>query len=550
MARRLPSSLSICLRSCQLYRAGQTCYDCPNRGQSTCPLPDIEDLFTVKNRPVEQKAARAVQIPCQSVVAKPTLEFKPCTKENFSKVSDECAINLAGCLKVQKSTLPVKVLSVGAVVDKIQKYSPVVRQPTTVKNQCSNVKPGSFGSHFFSSLGLVRSLAGIPSFQSRSFSVPALLMPEKTLDISAHILRSPKAAGYLGNTTQLQWLEPDNASKLTLENSVVPMSSTHGRVLFTEALAAGGLESYFPLSEQYLTQTDPTLTAVSSLAMVLNALNHDPQRTWKGPWRWNSEEVVQCVGACGHSLETLRKGGGVELAELAAMARCKGVRANPVHSAAPANAGPGGLARFRRDVSDICNDPSSGRLAVVRFSRSTLGLPQVADDPFVAEGHFSPIGGYHAGHDMVLVLDVSRHRSPPFWVPIADLWASMQAGTAGDSRGGGYVTISTIASAPAPAAISPAWAVVPGSPTPSMCPLMIRSWSEHVAGGHCCKGGERTAHRGAGARRRAPRRPSPAATSKAVSPRRDGLSELLSAPAPGGVRQSRPLHTSRPQRIA
>ena len=60
--------------------------------------------------------------------------------------------------------------------------------------------------------------------------------------------------------------------------------------------------------------------------MVLNALNHDPQRTWKGPWRWNSEEIVQCAGACGHSLEAVRRLGGVEdVGQPRAIAREAGV---------------------------------------------------------------------------------------------------------------------------------------------------------------------------------------------------------------------------------
>jgi hypothetical protein len=28
--------------------------------------------------------------------------------------------------------------------------------------------------------------------------------------------------------------------------------------------------------------------------MVLNALAIDPQRIWKGPWRWFSEELLDC----------------------------------------------------------------------------------------------------------------------------------------------------------------------------------------------------------------------------------------------------------------
>ena len=48
-------------------------------------------------------------------------------------------------------------------------------------------------------------------------------------------------------------------------------------------------------------------------------------------------------------------------------------------------------------------------------------------------GHFSPIGGYHAGEDMALILDVARFKYPPHWVPVELLWAAMN--TTDDSTG-------------------------------------------------------------------------------------------------------------------
>lgn len=40
-------------------------------------------------------------------------------------------------------------------------------------------------------------------------------------------------------------------------------------------------------------------------------------------------------------------------------------------------------------------------------------------------GHFSPVGGYHAESDMVLILDVARFKYPPHWVPLPLLWEAM-----------------------------------------------------------------------------------------------------------------------------
>lgn len=45
---------------------------------------------------------------------------------------------------------------------------------------------------------------------------------------------------------------------------------------------AGTLHSYFPLAEQFVTQSEPSFCSLSSLSMVLNALNFDPKKIWKG----------------------------------------------------------------------------------------------------------------------------------------------------------------------------------------------------------------------------------------------------------------------------
>jgi hypothetical protein len=97
-----------------------------------------------------------------------------------------------------------------------------------------------------------------------------------------------------------------------LPDSLIALSSPKGRQLFKEALETNTMESYFPLSEQFITQSEPSYCSLSSLAMVLNALNHDPKRTWKGVWRWVTEETLQCEKnnlLCKHSLEKLQTEG-------------------------------------------------------------------------------------------------------------------------------------------------------------------------------------------------------------------------------------------------
>jgi len=74
----------------------------------------------------------------------------------------------------------------------------------------------------------------------------------------------------------------------------VPLTSPVGRRLFNEALASGSAESYFFLAEQFCAQDEPMYSGKAALAMVLNSLQIDPMRTWKGAWRWFTKQNIGC----------------------------------------------------------------------------------------------------------------------------------------------------------------------------------------------------------------------------------------------------------------
>jgi glutathione gamma-glutamylcysteinyltransferase len=192
-------------------------------------------------------------------------------------------------------------------------------------------------------------------------------------------------------------------------------SSPAGRQLFAEALAAGGLDGYFRLAEQFHTQAEPEFCGLGSLVVALNALAIDPGRLWKGPWRWFSEELLDCCV----SLEQVRRR-GLDLDEVACLARCNGAAVD----------------LFRAETSDLPAWRASLATAargegVVIASYDRAGLDQTGS------GHFSPIGGYHLERDLVLVLDVARFKYPPHWISAERLWQAMHAidPETGKSRG-------------------------------------------------------------------------------------------------------------------
>lgn len=83
------------------------------------------------------------------------------------------------------------------------------------------------------------------------------------------------------------------------------------------------MENYFTLAAQYRTQSEPAFCGLGTLTMALNALSIDPGRVWKGPWRWFSEEMLDCCT----SLELVKKQ-GITLGQFVCLARCNGAQAS------------------------------------------------------------------------------------------------------------------------------------------------------------------------------------------------------------------------------
>jgi glutathione gamma-glutamylcysteinyltransferase len=201
----------------------------------------------------------------------------------------------------------------------------------------------------------------------------------------------------------------------------VAFASSEGRALFREAMAEGTLEGFFSLIEQFHTQAEPAYCGLGSLVMALNAFGIDPGRLWRGPWRWFSEELLDCC----IPLSTVREV-GISLDELACLARCNGADA-----------------RVERPIE---RDPQRLRAAVETAARSAAGVAVIASYSRerlsqTGSGHFSPIGGYHAARDLVLLLDVARFKYPPHWVPLRDLYEAMIDADPATGRARGWIEL-------------------------------------------------------------------------------------------------------------
>ena len=89
------------------------------------------------------------------------------------------------------------------------------------------------------------------------------------------------------------------------------------------------MEGYFAQAEQLHTQQEPAFCGLATLVVALNALAIDPGRLWKGPWRWYSEELLDCCAP----LETVKKE-GITFDQLACLARCNGATAQATRAEA------------------------------------------------------------------------------------------------------------------------------------------------------------------------------------------------------------------------
>jgi glutathione gamma-glutamylcysteinyltransferase len=116
--------------------------------------------------------------------------------------------------------------------------------------------------------------------------------------------------------------ETSSFYKRTLPSSCISFTSKLGKDYFKQALDENNMESYFPLAMQFLTQSEPAFCGLGTLAMVLNALEIDPMRKWKGVWRWFDETMLDCC----RPLEDIKKQ-GITLSEFTCLARCNGLHA-------------------------------------------------------------------------------------------------------------------------------------------------------------------------------------------------------------------------------
>ncbi|KAL0489931.1 PCS3 [Acrasis kona] len=208
-----------------------------------------------------------------------------------------------------------------------------------------------------------------------------------------------------------------------LPENCIEFSSPEGKDYFRKALAEGNAEGFFHLIEQFHTQSEPAYCGLGTLAMTLNALGMDPNRLWKGPWRWYSEDLLDCCVP----LSTVKQT-GVTLEEFQCLALCNGAKCRVYRPDEIACT----MEHFRELVSQACS--SNDKHLIISYDRRVLGQ--------TGSGHFSPIGCYVSSLDLVLILDVARFKYPPHWVPLTTVYDAMRSVDPATNLSRGFATLS------------------------------------------------------------------------------------------------------------
>ncbi|EDO43790.1 predicted protein, partial [Nematostella vectensis] len=181
----------------------------------------------------------------------------------------------------------------------------------------------------------------------------------------------------------------------TLPELCVDYRSTESQHRLIRSMNDGTAVPFLSISSCFNTQTDPAFCGLATLAIVLNAMQIDPQRLWKTPWRWYTEDTLGV-----ESMDSVREV-GITVEEFQRLALRNGVACELVRPEDSKES----YALFRENLYHC-------PLAHMAISYSRETLKQTG------KGHFSPIAALDLQTDSVLVFDTARFKYPPHWTPV------------------------------------------------------------------------------------------------------------------------------------
>jgi hypothetical protein len=254
-----------------------------------------------------------------------------------------------------------------------------------------------------------------------------------------------------------QWGEYKPSAVAKNRVIIVDWNSKEGRRRLTRS--GRHHADFFQMAHTYQPQVNPVYATVASAVIVLNALRlpkhtipsqdegeiHRPESMGGGviPYpaysqsnflnaetdKIKARDVILLKTPAGEVDGKPKFKPGLGLADLQKMLTVVyHAKATVTYARAEAKA-KDGVTAFRETAKKVLSDQTSFLLA--NFKGDVLGAS--------TEGTVSPLAAYDDATDSVLILDVTGHKNPWYWVPLPALYESMHTQYDGDYRG--YIVI-------------------------------------------------------------------------------------------------------------
>jgi hypothetical protein len=206
-------------------------------------------------------------------------------------------------------------------------------------------------------------------------------------------------------------------------SELITLSSERGSDLFC---SSSNVPKALRLLQHFDVQSNLAFCGPTSIAMVLNAMQVPrPVSGQHGPHTLFTQENIFQIAKVLERNEVARS--GIGLPQLGEAMRCFDVEV-AVHFGSDLD-----VETTRARLSQSAK--SAGSMCLINYHR-----PQLGQD---GSGHISPLGAFNEQFDMVLVLDVSRYKYEPVWVPVSAIHRAMAVVDPSMGRSRGCVCLST-----------------------------------------------------------------------------------------------------------
>lgn len=200
-------------------------------------------------------------------------------------------------------------------------------------------------------------------------------------------------------------------AQLPVPNNLITFDSGMGQKLFHDSKYK---QSYWRLSEFFISEKGLTWCAIASDVMALNALGVTPPVSVEH-YPYNMFTQNDFFGADQLEITTPENvyDSGVTLDDNAKLLVSYGLKVSARHAGKNIS-----IEKFREEAISAVS--STDKIILINFCRNVIGE--------VGCGHFSPLAAYNQSVDKFLILDVARYKYPPVWVSTKELYQSMSEG--------------------------------------------------------------------------------------------------------------------------